>query len=1080
MALLRTFRGTHQLDAYNGAPGVTEVATFGNANCNVSVRFYDNHDSNSCYNMGMSNANLCVVSPAYPTVFSVGSYAPQANLHVQGTAFITSNTSVFGTLGIGTTLPASNAAMQVIGTFRSDYITAPLINTSNGYVISGWVNAGIVLASSVRCCNITTLYDGPVNAGKGTVSCGMLSNTTIQTGAITALTVHVQQDAIIDNAVIANTFKTNNGTMTIRADGSMSNTLISSASITANQITTNNNGPINAGNGSVTCGDITATGIVKAVGYIEAAGLRTSNNGNLNLQNGTVICGRMQCGGEIATNLLSMTNLACTSLAVSSINLQSPNLTGFPYNLIMTCTSETQALTTSASAPVCTFYTTGVWSFSKIRASLSSPGTSSTTTIDVRIAGSTVISSATSMTFLPGALNSTEITIFNGNAQLIPDNTQVQVFCTAADTAGSAQGLKVAFFYVGDATTTTNTSAYAPSAVTNVTVTSITASSVVINFTPALNATSYTIVSIPPSLQTSQSASGSGYMFTGLSPNTSYTFAIISVNSFGNSVSANSIPVTTSPANSGNVRIGTGQITQTSIPLSFAAVSGALSYSIVSSPGNLSYTVSTSNVLFSNLAPGTAYTFTVTASNVTGLGQPTSNLIPFTTLSAAVSNIGVLSSDIITPSSIPITFDTVIGVTTYNITAAPDNITQTTTAVPYTFSNLQPGIGHTFTIVSTNASGFGGSASNAVPYVTAPPAVTNLSLVPTTSNILINFTPAISAANYIITSSPSPDNIQFTSAAPYTYSNLQQGTSYTLTITSVNATGIVGGSVSSNISTGLPVVSDVRAVGVTPTSIILNFVPALSATSYNITATSVTTGQSILPARIATSSGYAYTGLNPNTSYTFTIQTVYGTTSGASIVTSPFTTTPGTVTNILATAGHVTPTSIPISFSPVSGATSYIITTVSGSYTQAVTLSGLDQLYQVYRGGAIAITTTASNLLPGTTYTFNIQSSNAYGLGGIASTTLSTTPAATSNIIPISGMTTASSILLSFSPVTGATIYSFATTPPTSIQQTDGTNSSYTFSNLSAGSNYVFAITSSNISGNGGVGRAGPFMTLTM
>ena len=294
--------------------------------------------------------------------------------------------------------------------------------------------------------SIVTMYNGSVNTGTGTVACGLLSNTTINTNAITTNYIHVKTLASIDSTLTSVAYQTESGQLSINADGSMSNTSISSTgSITANQFTTNNNGPINTGNGQVSCGNISSSGIVQASGYIMGTTLLTSNNGNLNVGGGTVICGKVQCTGEVATSILTMSNLVCTTLTSGSIALKTPIITGFPYSMIMTCTPETAPLTPSASAPVYTFYTTGAWSLTKIRASLTTPGSQSITTIDVNVGGSSVIASTNNMTISAGSAVSTEVTSFNANALTITDNTQIQIFCTAADS--SAQGLKVTFFY---------------------------------------------------------------------------------------------------------------------------------------------------------------------------------------------------------------------------------------------------------------------------------------------------------------------------------------------------------------------------------------------------------------------------------------------------------------------------------------------------------------------------------------------------------------------------------------------------------------------------------------------------------
>ena len=1068
MALLRTFRGTHQLDAYNGAPGITEVATFGNANCNVSIRFYDNHDSNSCYNLGMSNARFCVVSPSFPTVFSVGSYAPQANFHVQGTTFISSNTSIFGTLGVGTAAPANNAAMQVIGTFRSDYITAPMINTSNGYIVSGWVKAGIIHASNVRSCNITTLYDGPISAGQGTVSCGLLSNATINTGTITTRTVHVQQNAIVDDTVIANTFQTSNGKMVISANGSMANTSISSTgSISANQLTTINDGPINAGNGQVTCGDITASGIVQATGHVIGSSLWTSNNGDVNIQDGSVICGKVQCSGEVSTSILSMSNLVCTSLTTDTIALRTPVINGFPHSLIMACTPESVALTASASSPVCTFYTNEIWTLMKIRASLSSPGSQSTTTLVVYVGKSTVTTNT--LTISPGSTTSSDITGFNANAEAIPDNTPIDIFCTAADTGGQARGLKVTFFYISNPTT------YAPSylpniapiAVTNITAGAIDMHSIALSFTQVARASSYSIASSPQS--TTQVISASPYQFTGLQPGTSYVFTITSANSYGNGEPCNSPIFTTTPDVVTNVV--PFAITPLSITFNFTPAFGATSYTIVSSDGIVmtSQTATSSGYQFGGLSPATAYTFTITSMNATGAGGVV-QVGPILTSPAAVTNIQLSG---ITMSNVQLQYTPANGATSYIIASSPPTYPSTTqvttgTGSNYTFSNLTAGTNYTFTITSSNTSGLGGSASNLSPYLTTPAAVTNINTgAITTSNIQLQYTAAIGANSYTIVSSPPtpPSTTQVATGSNYTFSNLTAGSNYTFTITSSNASGF-GGSTSNAVAfqTAPAASTGVNIGTVTNSSVMLSWTGSMGAQSYSVTAT--TPG---LQSRTQTlvSGGTLY-GLTANTSYIFTVTSIGpgGIIGGTTAPTASVTTAPAAVTSC--SYGTVTNTSIALSWPAAAGAQSYSV--VANPMTTQQSFTGT--------GGTFV------GLTDGTSYTFTITSIGVNGaVGGTSPPTpsITTAPAAPTNVAITSGSVTNTSVVLSWSPAAGATSYSVIATTSigvASIPQTFG-SSGGTFNGLSANTSYTFTVTSVSASGSGGTSPPTASITTT-
>jgi hypothetical protein len=443
--LIRTFRGTHQLDAFNGAPGITEVATFGNTYSNVSIRFYDNCDSNSCYFAGMCNECFTLVSPQYPTVFSIGSYTPTENFHVEGTAYISSNMVINGTVGIGTAAPSPTIAnMYVHGTLQSDYLVSANINTSNGTVTTG-----NLYGNNIYSCNINTLYDGNINAGQGQISCGTLSNYAIQTTRITTQQLHSLQDITADNTITCG-YNIQCGNV-LTAGSVAAGSVNVTGAISANQFFTNN-GFINAGSGTVTCGSISSSGLIHTSNIIAETSIEVQN-GLLELGTlGTVNCGSVNCSSLNATFVsssnISWDVLTATNIVGSNITLQSPPiLTGFPYTLIMPCSGESQSVTYSASSPICTFFTTGLWTITKIRASVTNP-VSLATSFDIRVNGVSIFPdpSHAPLTIPVTSAISNDYVNFNTHAQLIPDASQIRIFCVATDPY--ATGIKITFFYI--------------------------------------------------------------------------------------------------------------------------------------------------------------------------------------------------------------------------------------------------------------------------------------------------------------------------------------------------------------------------------------------------------------------------------------------------------------------------------------------------------------------------------------------------------------------------------------------------------------------------------------------------------
>lgn len=180
--------------------------------------------------------------------------------------------------------------------------------------------------------------------------------------------------------------------------------------------------------------------------------------------------------------------------------------------------------------------------------------------------------------------------------------------------------------------------------------------------------------------------------------------------------------------------------------------------------------------------------------------------------------------------------------------------------------------------------------------------------------------------------------------------------------------------VTSGFSASIPATPTGLAVqSVTNTTVALTWTATSGATSYNVFRNGVQVGTS-------NTNAYTDTGLTANTTYTYKISatnvkgtsaqstTVNGTTSNAAV--------PTQVTGL--TVGTVTATSVALSWTAVTGATSYDIYRDGGS--QPI-------------GNTTGTTYTDTGVTAGVSYTYNVAAENANGVGVQSATVTANTPA---------------------------------------------------------------------------------------
>ncbi|BAT22173.1 putative Fibronectin binding protein [Yellowstone lake phycodnavirus 1] len=250
-----------------------------------------------------------------------------------------------------------------------------------------------------------------------------------------------------------------------------------------------------------------------------------------------------------------------------------------------------------------------------------------------------------------------------------------------------------------------------PGGVTNFVPSNPQETTVDLTWDPALDATLYYLVSSPP--MTNFNTSDTFFSFTGLTPDTEYTFTITPSNVNGNGPPTTSDPISTllplpgpgpAPYNTFT------DLTTTTIGVSW--INGVTPYA--TSYNVYAYVVypevvvgfqntPTSPYIYTGLQPNYAYFFKITGVNATGEGEPGAGSVTAWT----VPEVTGFSAGNPQETTVDLTWDapdiSVVNNIQWEITSTPTTTTQTASdynsfPIPYTFTGLTPDTEYTFTI----------------------------------------------------------------------------------------------------------------------------------------------------------------------------------------------------------------------------------------------------------------------------------------------------------------------------------------------------------------------------------------------
>ena len=527
--------------------------------------------------------------------------------------------------------------------------------------------------------------------------------------------------------------------------------------------------------------------------------------------------------------------------------------------------------------------------------------------------------------------------------------------------------------------------------------------------------------------------------FTNLSPDTNYRFTVRAKS--GSNYSCASSVFTVRTLATAPTGLNTSGISQTAITLNWTKADGGTGYKVRKDPSDDWTTLGdVASYEFTGLTADTRYSMQVLAINNNGESEIAA--LAASTLPNPPGNPTNLSTSGIATNSITLNWAKSAGATAYKVRKDSDSWTTLGDVATHTFSGLSAGTSYSLQVIANNAGG--DSASAGINGLTLPAAPTSLATSGITKTaITLSWTKATGATAYKVRLARNNSWTTLGDVATYSFSGLNANTQYTLELRANNASGdSTSASVNARTLPNAPAApTGLATSGITQTAITLSWTKAAGATAYKVRKSS-SDSWTVL-GDVAT---HTFSSLSADTAYTLEVQAnnAGGDSTIESVSARTLPNAPAAPTG-LATSG-ITDTSITLTWSKSTGATSYKVRKDSGDGWTAL--------------GDVA-TSTFSGLTANTQYTLEVVAINSGGESSAATVNARTLLSAPTGL-STSGITQ-TAITLDWTKSTGATAYKVRV--DSGSWATLGDVATHTFSSLTANTDYTLEVRASNNNG---------------